>query len=731
MKRLTITIVIAFLAINIANAQKLISYTTNSGQNKVINLARYGYWDYIVDAVSINISGNNWTKNDILALSALQSASMYTIESYDMSQMTFAQQEDISFEGFFNNYYNLKEVTFPTKVQTNPVYMYSAFMSCQNLERVNNIHNLENITNLSYAFSDCSSLKELTLTATPNTKWVEIIGAFQNCKSLERVHNFDSFKNITYKGIFTKCSSLKEIHLGIDPNKSGIISSDKYLMEFVGVPKSCIKHLPLNVVNVPVIWENYKGFVAHISDYQNSTIENGGVTYNKIVIDKGATLTVNAPVNIDTLIVTVSQDSYSSIESADNIDAKVVEMRKYIDSHFFYFLSVPFDINMKDVIALNSHLGAYGKDWIMKEYDEKVRAEQGKVPNAWRMLEHKDKLLANKGYTAALASGEEKILRFRKESKNYSAIEHNKKVKLKSTNGCSPVDMGWHLVSIPNYASEYFTISHKEMYDIFINIPNVHGTDGYRQVRSSEYKFRANEPVFVQVRSGDLSFELSQNPQRSTNLGNPQSNATEIFISNGHTEDRATVLQNDTAPDDIYLPMHDLEKLTTYRDGVHIFVNDHAMRLAVSTLNNHNNRDISLGVYVPTTGIHTLSLVTDENYVIYDALLDIESYLGEYQFDASTTGIINDRFFLRVANISTDCDNIETDNITITSQQSVITLHGTPVGASINVYTAAGQLVDSDQAISTTYTVDVLNPGVYTVVVTHKGQGTAYKAMVK
>ena len=89
--------------------------------------------------------------------------------------------------------------------------MEKMFYGCKYLEKVDlSALNFDNATNMSYMFSECSSLKTITFPSNIKNAY-NFEGMFKNCSSLVEIDltSFEKKNNIDINQIFDGCSLKK------------------------------------------------------------------------------------------------------------------------------------------------------------------------------------------------------------------------------------------------------------------------------------------------------------------------------------------------------------------------------------------------------------------------------------------------------------------------------------------------------------------------------------------
>ena len=244
-------------------------------------------------------------------------------------------------------------------------------------------------------------------------------------------------------------------------------------------------------------------------------------------------------------------------------------------SHYekmFYWVSFPFDVNLKDVFGL----GAYGDYWAVQYYDGAKRALEGlptEASTGWEYVaETKEEaatkiLKANTGYVVCL--------NYKRLSKDYNyAAGGGRKVSLyfPSANRISPKDIqnqanitvnleeyphektawnhwNWHLLGVPSYANPDF---HTTQGDVPFFYQYWHPTDGYAAVASDEVDFYAMHAYMVQY-EGEIEWSKIVNTTPSNIAAKKNSSAIDKTML------RIELLQADKMADKTYVQLRDEE----------------------------------------------------------------------------------------------------------------------------------------------------------------------------
>jgi len=144
--------------------------------------------------------------DDKIKLSNLDFLTYIDLSNFDSSDVT-----DMSY--MFSNCSSLKEINLSNKFNTSKVInMESMFRGCKNLNSLD-LSNFDtsNVTNMSHMFYDCSSLKEIKLTNKFNTSQVTNMKyMFSGCTNLSSLDlsNFDTSNVTNMSHMFGEYSSL-------------------------------------------------------------------------------------------------------------------------------------------------------------------------------------------------------------------------------------------------------------------------------------------------------------------------------------------------------------------------------------------------------------------------------------------------------------------------------------------------------------------------------------------
>ena len=297
----------------------------------------------------------------------------------------------------------------------------------------------------------------------------------------------------------------------------------------------------------------------------------------------------------------------------------------------FYWVSFPFDVQLKDVIGL----GAYGDYWAVQFYNGPKRALEGlptEESTGWEYVAETQEeaatktLLANTGYVVCL--------NYRRLCKDYGfTAGEGRKVSLyfPSASKVSPADIkdqanitvtladhprgekvawnhwNWHLLGVASFANPDFTTKQG---DIPFFYQYWHPTDGYAAVASTEVDFYAMHSYMVQY-AGDVVWSKIVNIAPSglaakKNADNDQTVNLRLELQQaGNTIDKTYVqLREEEATEGFDLNL-DLTKIINKGANIYSFVNGDQMAGNVVP---KEATTLPLGIVITEAGEYTFSM---------------------------------------------------------------------------------------------------------------------------
>ena len=137
--------------------------------------------------------------------------------SLSIKSILFSQSElRGDFRDFFTTYENVESIDFGVATLNSVTSMTKTFSNLKNLKKVS-IRDVQHSTslleNVSYMFSECSSLTELDVSGLNTSEVTNMNNMFNNCRSLTKldVSGFDTGKVTNMGNMFSGCSGLTEL----------------------------------------------------------------------------------------------------------------------------------------------------------------------------------------------------------------------------------------------------------------------------------------------------------------------------------------------------------------------------------------------------------------------------------------------------------------------------------------------------------------------------------------
>ena len=388
---------------------------------------------------------------------------------------------------------------------------------------------------------------------------------------------------------------------------------------------------------------------------------------------------ITFPTNDDKVIATGddTEDKYTNPAYAvltfleDKFANDVTTTNHY--EKMFYWVSFPFDVNLKDVYGL----GAYGDYWAVQYYDGAKRAQQG-LPHGTTGWEYvaktKDEaatkvLKANTGYVVCL--------NYRHLSTDYGyAAGGGRKVSLyfPSANRVSPAEIkqqsdttvnlaeytnpkttwnhhNWHLLGVPSYANPDFRTTQG---DVPFFYQYWHPSDGYAAVASTEVDFYAMHAYMVQY-AGNITWSGIVNTAPSGLAAKKNSSTIDKTMLRlelqqaGETMDKTFVqLREEEGTEGFDLNL-DLTKIINKGANIYTVVNGDQMAGNVVPA---QESIIPLGVVITEAGEYTFAMPSNSNGVTIE-LIDYEkgvstNLLASDYTTQLPTGTFENRFALSI-----------------------------------------------------------------------------------
>ena len=362
-------------------------------------------------------------------------------------------------------------------------------------------------------------------------------------------------------------------------------------------------------------------------------------------------------------------------------------------SHYekmFYWVSFPFDVNLKDVFGL----GAYGDYWAVQYYNGERRAIEGlptEESTGWDYVaETKEKaaskvLKANTGYVVCL--------NYKRLSKDYQYTSGGgRKVSLyfPSANRVSPAEIkqqsdvtvnlaeytntttgsnttwnhhNWHLLGVPSYANPDFCTTQG---DVPFFYQYWHPSDGYAAVASTEVDFYAMHAYMVQY-AGDIEWSNIVNTAPSGLAAKKNSSAIDKTML------RLELQQADETLDKTYVQLRDeegtegfdlnLDLTKIINKGANIYTVVNGDQMAGNAIPKEESI-IPLGVVIAEAGDYTFAMpegTSGTQVELIDYETGISTPLAALDYTVNMpAGSFDNRFALSIKpdKVTTGVDNL-------------------------------------------------------------------------
>lgn len=649
--------------------------------------------------------------NSVKLPAGVSSIPSYTFYNCNLQEVVIPDNvKKIDSYAFYSNDY-LTRVQFPEGLST---IGSDAFQNCWSLDSLQMPSTLTSLG--SWSFADCRSLHTVQL----NEGLSEISGyAFENCNALEEIVLPSSLRTCTERP-FSNCHNLKKIYarsvIPANTNNYCPLSSNDFNSAVLYVPTWSLQeyqladgwrkfvtveatdYMPQNVVinkdftfalrdtlaadyrpNIYLEWTNTRGQDSYGQNYY----ERGNLTINS---------RSKLPANEFRMHVSPYAKYYSDETEAYRLNgssnyyyteynptclivngemrAEDVDLMYTFYKNRWNFFSVPFDVEMKDFVQVDSNT-----QWVVREYSGENRAN-GKMDSTWINVERDGMLKAGKGYALhCTGGGVDFHLKPNTESVNRQAIfiADDRTVALEENLSEFEHNRSWNLIGNP-YPS-FFDTRFLD-FQAPITVWNSYNQSyvAYSPVDDS-YILSPGESFFVQrpVDQETITFAkegrqthmharlLSETPVQVPAADAAQRTVYNLLLTGENGTDHTRVVVNEQAEAGYelnrdagkFMSLNPLmPQLFSVGGQTRYAINERPLGDAV----------VELGMYIGQEGEYTLALAEDRpvSFILEDRLLGTYTELsaGEgYTFSAEK-GTVAGRFYIHlVAGELTGLDN--------------------------------------------------------------------------
>lgn len=370
----------------------------------------------------------------------------------------------------------------------------------------------------------------------------------------------------------------------------------------------------------------------------------------------------------------ITQWNSNSLIVNGEMRAENVDIMYTFEKDRWQFFSVPFDVAMKDIVAVDTNL-----QWVVREYSSANRAA-GNMSETWLNVGSDDILKAGKGYVLHCTG---RVADFHltpvKESVNRQAIfnAEDRVVELEENLSEFEHNRSWNLIGNP-YPSFYDTRFLD--FDAPLTVWNSYNRSyvAYSPVDDS-YILSPGESFFVQkpVDQETITFAkegrqthlypriLSDVPERVQAFDRSHRTLYNIILQGENGSDRTRVVINEKAQTAYEMNRDAGKFMSMDSPNPQLFSLDGNVRYAINE-RPLGNAEVALGIYATQTGEYILRLADDTqgSVIVEDRLTgtftEISSTEG-YVFSAQK-GMAENRFFLHFeGGESTGIENVGAD----------------------------------------------------------------------
>lgn len=396
--------------------------------------------------------------------------------------------------------------------------------------------------------------------------------------------------------------------------------------------------------------------------------QNFYYTYDYVYDGNGNSTRVYTYPNISTLV------------NNSEMTADEVTVRMWLPQNQWNFISLPFDVNVSDIVYPDGTL------WVIRKYNGANRAAM--VGDTWQNMTNGQTLNAGEGYILHCTNEDDDNSSSRSNyiCFTFKAVNNSQKNNIfTATDVEQPLNTyasefahnrSWNLIGNP-YPSFYNSqdIEHEGV----ITVWNGNGYTAYSLV-DDDYYLRPNEAFFVQcpTNKASMKFYAEGRSHEYTSISGDYNRARaarqitksdgnrhlyNFALSNGQYTDKARLVLNENAKLDYELSCDASKFMSSNFSVPQLYIIEKGQRMSIDE-RPLSNGVIALGVFCGTTDEYTISLATtsenNNSIILVDKETGTETDLTHdvYHFMA-TTGTYNERFAIKIGNNTTGILQIE------------------------------------------------------------------------
>ena len=459
-----------------------------------------------------------------------------------------------------------------------------------------------------------------------------------------------------------------------------------------------------------------------------STIE----TETKIANTETKTFEHNTHLN--SLTIYSGKTSSAQIIANETLTADVVTVEKIIDHERWYFFSLPFDCDLKDVVATHSN-GTQLKyadspttgEYVINYYDQTRNATTNK---AWvELIGTNHTLKANQGYIIGHFGEGDVTVKF--PSKDAVTISAPTTKTLNYTDSWTAGDVenstnGWNLIGLPYYQTVGGSLN-----PTMVSIPRTDGT--YKQTAYTNAEIQPFTSFFVQTTEAPtFTIAAQQNAAPMLRTKGEVNKAVVSLADANGVDDQTTIINNPNNTNE-YEIGHDLAKWIGYAERPQIYSIQGDDILAFNSLAIDNSTIIPLGVYAHADGEYVFAIDNANNqcnWMLYDNETGATINLSAENYTvALAKGTHEGRFEVRQEQrIATDCLNTTTE-IEAYSVNGELRMENIPANSMIYIYDAVGRMIYVTNNSGNSFNYNFTANGVYNIVVRSAENSFSFKTI--
>ena len=576
-----------------------------------------------------------------------------------------------------------------------------------------------------YSFSDNQGITKVVL--GKNIHYMD--HAFVNLNNIETVESHALFP-IESRGF--QDANLSQCTLYVPS-----LTLNQYLVSDYWVDFSNIEALPDDLTSLDIDRSfsiNKEGGIADKADVNVvRNLQSDWETYGHLTVDRNADLNLGKYIQegrwcnayYDTEIhewIYGSLYNGATIIPESVVTAEDVEINFNLDNGIWYFITFPFDVNVKDIVVDEDAL------WVVRKYSGEDRANL--TGNTWQNMTDDTVLKAGEGYIFNCAKEDGNAVSFKiRPAANGNALFANTPVAKQLNEYASEFahNASWNLVG--NSYPAYLNIKGVD-FDAPITVWDNGSYYAYLPL-DDDLALQPFQAFFVQhqgVEGGDVvtlnpaARAHSRSAALALDLATPQTRSAStaerslfnIHIKGEAGADRTRIVLNEEASSS-YEPNRDASKFMSSEESVpQIFVNNNSVRMAINEAP-VGNGIFTLGSRIGKKGTYTISLDSRDalgyEVILTDNVTGVSTDLNHETYTFEADAATDDQRFTVSFNKLSGVDAVAADGINVSVKGNTLNVVSDEA-IEIMVVTLDGKTVASEKSASLSV---MLESGIYVV----------------